>query len=166
MIVCGICRVVDKKQISKWQNWPKKAQKCCTKIKLAIICAGVAEELCRLFPCDDNVEMTPILRKSKDSARRQRLKPPSSESASSSAAAASAARRGPVSRGRPYHGGPPPHHHRGGGGAHDRKRRSDSDSYYSRPPPPKYSRSSYHDPDPRYTSSRKCHIVCQTTIKL
>jgi len=113
----------------------------------------VAEELCRLFPCDDNVEMTPILRKSKDSARRQRLKPPSSESASSSAAAASAARRGPVSRGRPYHGGPPPHHHRGGGGAHDRKRRSDSDSYYSRPPPPKYSRSSYHDPDPRYTSS-------------
>jgi len=28
----------------------------------------VAEELCRLFPCDENVEMTPILRKSKESA--------------------------------------------------------------------------------------------------
>ena len=35
MIVCGICRSVDKKQISKWKNWPKKPRKCCTKIGLA-----------------------------------------------------------------------------------------------------------------------------------
>ena len=33
VIVCGICRSVDKKLISKWQNWPKKPRKFCTKIK-------------------------------------------------------------------------------------------------------------------------------------
>ena len=31
VIVCGICRGVDKKQ-----NWPRKPRKCCTKIKPAI----------------------------------------------------------------------------------------------------------------------------------
>ena len=33
VIVCGICRGVDKKQISKCQNWPKKPRKCCTKLQ-------------------------------------------------------------------------------------------------------------------------------------
>ena len=37
--------------------------------------SGVAEELCRLFPPDDNIDMTPILRQSKEAARRQRSKP-------------------------------------------------------------------------------------------
>ena len=32
VIVCGICRGLDKKQFSKWHNWPKKPRKCCTKI--------------------------------------------------------------------------------------------------------------------------------------
>ena len=31
--VCGICRGVDKKQISKRQKWTKKPRKYCTKIK-------------------------------------------------------------------------------------------------------------------------------------
>ena len=39
--------------------------------------AGVAEEICRLFPEDNQVEMTPILRRSKESARQQRAKPES-----------------------------------------------------------------------------------------
>ena len=33
VIVCGICRGMDKKQIFKWHNWPKKPRKCYTKIK-------------------------------------------------------------------------------------------------------------------------------------
>lgn len=32
-IVWGICCSLDKKQISKWQNWPRKQRKCCTKVK-------------------------------------------------------------------------------------------------------------------------------------
>ena len=39
------------------------------------IVSGVAEELCRLFQQDDSIDMTPILRRSKDSARHQRSKP-------------------------------------------------------------------------------------------
>lgn len=35
----------------------------------------VAEELCRLFAVDSTIDMTPILRKSKESARRQRANP-------------------------------------------------------------------------------------------
>ena len=38
---------------------------------------GVAEELCRLFPTDNDIDMTPILRRSKDSARKQRSRPDS-----------------------------------------------------------------------------------------
>ena len=38
---------------------------------------GVAEELCRLFPVDQEIDMTPILRRSKESARRQRSRPES-----------------------------------------------------------------------------------------
>ena len=38
---------------------------------------GIAEELCRLFPVDDEIDMTPILRRSKESARRQRSRPES-----------------------------------------------------------------------------------------
>ena len=33
MIICGICRSVDKKQTSKWKNWPKKLSKCKIEIK-------------------------------------------------------------------------------------------------------------------------------------
>ena len=36
---------------------------------------GAAEELCRLFSIDNDIDMTPILRKSKESARQQRLRP-------------------------------------------------------------------------------------------
>ena len=39
--------------------------------------SGVAEEICRQFPEDGQVEMTPILRRSKESARQQRAKPES-----------------------------------------------------------------------------------------
>ena len=35
VIVCGICRGVDKKQLSKWHNW-QKTRKYCTKIKPAL----------------------------------------------------------------------------------------------------------------------------------
>lgn len=38
---------------------------------------SVAEELCRLFPVDQEIDMTPILRRSKESARRQRSRPES-----------------------------------------------------------------------------------------
>ena len=41
------------------------------------IFVGVAEELCRLFPVDQEIDMTPILRRSKESARRQRSRPES-----------------------------------------------------------------------------------------
>ena len=36
---------------------------------------GTAEELCRLFPEDRKIDMTPILRRSKEAARQQRAKP-------------------------------------------------------------------------------------------
>ncbi len=42
--------------------------------------AGIAEELCKLFAEDPKVEMTPILRRSKESARRQRARPESERS--------------------------------------------------------------------------------------
>lgn len=58
----------------------------------------VAEELCRLFPIDPNVDMTPILRKSKEAARQQRARGPIKRS-------------GPIG-GRSIRGGPP----RGRGG--------------------------------------------------
>jgi len=58
----------------------------------------VAEELCRLFPVDPNVDMTPILRKSKEAARQQRARGPIK-------------RTGPIG-GRSVRGGPP----RGRGG--------------------------------------------------
>merc|ERR1712110_618162 len=38
---------------------------------------SVAEELCRLFPTDNEIDMTPILRRSKESARKQRSRPDS-----------------------------------------------------------------------------------------
>ena len=37
MIVCGICRGVDKKQFSKCQYRPKNPRKYCTKLKPALI---------------------------------------------------------------------------------------------------------------------------------
>jgi len=42
---------------------------------------SIAEELCRLFPVDDEIDMTPILRRSKESARRQRSRPESERQA-------------------------------------------------------------------------------------
>ena len=36
---------------------------------------GVAENLCKLFVTDNGIDMTPILRRSKESARRQRSRP-------------------------------------------------------------------------------------------
>merc|ERR1711881_765576 len=41
---------------------------------------SIAEELCRLFTVDDGIDMTPILRKSKESARKQRSRPESERS--------------------------------------------------------------------------------------
>ena len=46
-------------------------------IALSFFYSGVAEEICRQFPEDGQVEMTPILRRSKESARQQRAKPES-----------------------------------------------------------------------------------------
>ena len=43
MIVFGICRSVDKKQISNWHNRPNKPGKCCTKIKPGLDLAGVVD---------------------------------------------------------------------------------------------------------------------------
>lgn len=39
--------------------------------------SGIAEEICRMFAEDETVEMTPVLRRSKESARRQRSRPES-----------------------------------------------------------------------------------------
>lgn len=75
----------------------------------------VAEELCRLFPVDENVDMTPILRKSKESARRQRAKPTSERKPLSGPGT-----RGPISGSRDRFPGPP-----GGGRGGYRKRRYD-----------------------------------------
>jgi len=66
----------------------------------------VAEELCRLFPVDTNVDMTPILRKSKEAARQQRARGPIKRS-------------GPIG-GRVVRGGPP----RGRGGFDRGRKRS------------------------------------------
>ena len=41
---------------------------------------GVAENLCKLFVTDNGIDMTPILRRSKESARRQRSRPESERS--------------------------------------------------------------------------------------
>merc|ERR1719411_1678407 len=41
---------------------------------------SIAENLCRLFATDDGIDMTPILRKSKESARMQRSRPESERS--------------------------------------------------------------------------------------
>jgi len=63
----------------------------------------VAEELCRLFPIDPNVDMTPILRKSKEAARQQRAKGP-------------IRRSGPIGGRTMRGGGGGPPRGRGGGG--------------------------------------------------
>jgi len=73
----------------------------------------VAEELCRLFSVDENVDMTPILRKSKESARNQRAKPLSERKPISGPGS-----RGPISGSRDRFPGPP-----GGGRGGYRKRR-------------------------------------------
>ena len=107
------------------------------------ISPGVAEELCRLFPCDDNVDMTPILRKSKEAARKQRLKPEGGEEKKS------ARTPKPLSTGRGdrFPGGGLP---ATTGDRYDRKRRYEG-SYpapsHRRPPPPKHGR--YDDRDAR-----------------
>jgi len=77
----------------------------------------VAEEICRLFPEDNQVGMTPILRRSKESARQQRAKPESERrKAVPTTKPLSVNRGGPPRDSR----GPPPM----------RKRRSDHEEYY------------------------------------
>lgn len=77
----------------------------------------VAGEICRLFPEDNQVEMTPILRRSKESARQQRAKPESERrKAVPTTKPLSVNRGGPPRDSR----GPPPM----------RKRRSDHEEYY------------------------------------
>jgi len=87
----------------------------------------VAEEICRQFPEDGQVEMTPILRRSKESARQQRAKPESERrKAVPTTKPLSVNRGGPPRDSR----GPPPM----------RKRRSDHDEYYQTGRGGKYSR--------------------------
>jgi hypothetical protein len=91
-------------------------------INFLIIFSGVAEELCRLFPTDDNIDMTPILRQSKEAARRQRAKPEEERG-----------RAIPTSK--PLAGmqfGPPRP-----GPDRSRKRRYPEEDYYSRPKMPR-----------------------------
>jgi len=106
----------------------------------------VAEELCRLFSVDENVDMTPILRKSKESARRQRTKPSSHRKPISGSAS-----RGPISGSRDRFPGPP-----GGGRGGYRKRRFDDGGPGGHYPPhySKYGRYSEHQPPPYSHYSR------------
>jgi len=106
----------------------------------------VAEELCRLFSVDENVDMTPILRKSKESARRQRTKPSSHRKPLSGSAS-----RGPISGSRDRFPGPP-----GGGRGGYRKRRFDDGGPGGHYPPhySKYGRYSEHQPPPYSHYSR------------
>jgi len=106
----------------------------------------VAEELCRLFSVDDNVDMTPILRKSKESARRQRGKPSSQRKPISGSTS-----RGPISGSRDRFPGPP-----GGGRGAYRKRRFDDGGpggHYT-PHYSKYGRYSDYQPQPYSHYSR------------
>jgi len=105
----------------------------------------VAEELCRLFSVDDNVDMTPILRKSKESARRQRAKPASQRKPISGSSS-----RGPISGSRDRFPGPP-----GGGRGAYRKRRFDEGGpgHYT-PQYSKYGRYSDYQPPPYSHYSR------------
>lgn len=91
--------------------------------------SAVAQDLCRLFPKDASVDMTPILRRSKESARLQRAKPEEE-------------RRRAIPTSQPLsanRGGPPPRPplERGRGV----KRRNDDHNRY--PSDYKYSRSDY-----------------------
>merc|ERR1712018_668206 len=106
----------------------------------------VAEELCRLFSVDENVDMTPILRKSKESARRQRAKPSSLRKPISGSTS-----RGPISGSRDRFPGPP-----GGGRGGYRKRRFDDGGpggHYT-PHHSKYGRYSDYQPPPYSHYSR------------
>ena len=73
-----------------------------------------AEELCRLFPVDTDIDLTRILRSSKESARRLRAKPASErQKAVPTTRPLSMANSRPMPpRGGPYH----PGMMRGGGG--------------------------------------------------
>lgn len=93
----------------------------------------IGGELCRLFPEDEQIELTPILKKSKETARVMRekgihviYKPPRSLSSrghgSGGPRGANHNQLGPMRHKRSYHGGPPHHrpyrhhHHHGGMG--------------------------------------------------
>ncbi|KAH8380442.1 hypothetical protein KR009_010689, partial [Drosophila setifemur] len=92
----------------------------------------IGGELCRLFPEDDQIELTPILKKSKETARVMRekgihviYKPPRSLSTRGHGGHGGSRgtghnQLGPMRHKRSYHGGPPHHrpyrhHHHGGG---------------------------------------------------
>ena len=95
----------------------------------------MAEELCRLFASDDGVDMTPILRRSKESARKQRMKPEGDKKS------VRPSRPLPVGRGR-FPSGPP------SSDRYDRKRRYD-DGYAGPPQPPSRPKYRYDDRDDR-----------------
>ncbi|KRF99067.1 uncharacterized protein Dwil_GK20378, isoform B [Drosophila willistoni] len=87
----------------------------------------IGGELCRLFPEDEQIELTPILRKSKETARVMRekgihviYKAPRSLSSRGHGVRGGGSQLGPMRHKRSYHGGgggagggggPPPHHH-------------------------------------------------------
>lgn len=93
--------------------------------------SGIAEQLCRLFPVDENVEMTPILRRSKESARLQRSRPESERSTFVPPTRPIAERARPIptneSRKRSY-------------------QYRESQEYFHQSSRPKYGRSNYHPP--------------------
>lgn len=98
----------------------------------------VAEELCRLFPVDSSIDMTPILRKSKEAARLQRAKAPEErrKAIPTSRPLSSQNRFGPPREGSgrvSARGG-------GGGGPPMRKRRMEESSYDARGGSSKYAR--------------------------
>lgn len=94
---------------------------------------SAAEELCRLFSIDNDIDMTPILRKSKESARQQRLRPAHERTNDVPHSRPIAERARPVSS------------------PNNRKRHfaKDSPQHYKSGPNPKYARRSYHSSPPR-----------------
>lgn len=99
---------------------------------------SVAEELCRLFSIDNDIDMTPILRKSKESARQQRLRPAHERTNDVPHSRPIADRARPVSS------------------PNNRKRHfpKDSPEYYKSGPNPKYARRGYHNSPPRRPGTR------------
>lgn len=99
---------------------------------------SAAEELCRAFNIDNAIDMTPILRKSKESARQQRLRPEHERVRDVPHSRPLAERVRPVTgtnRKRQYNKDPP-HYDSGPRPKYNRRSDYNSSPPRSRPPPP------------------------------